>query len=123
MGEGAEFQVYKRLDMEVVSGDGARVTTADGRQFIDFYGGHAVASLGYGDRGLIDALTRQAEHIQFQTNAVEMEVRPPAHPHQAAGPPPPRGAGGPPPAPPGAGGGRPRGPRPRVHGQLRGGGQ
>ena len=84
MGEGAEFQVYKRLDMEVVSGDGARVTTADGRQFIDFYGGHAVASLGYGDRGLIDALTRQAEHIQFQTNAVEMEVRPAAPPGRAA---------------------------------------
>ena len=122
MGEGAEFQVYKRLDMEVVSGDGARVTTADGRQFIDFYGGHAVASLGYGDRGLIDALTRQAEHIQFQTNAVEMEVGRAARRAGAAGPP--RGVvGGARGGAPGAGGGRPRGPRPRVHGQLRGGGQ
>ena len=79
MSAGYEFPVYKRLDFDVVDGDGVRVRTADGREFIDFYGGHAVASLGYGDPGLLAAMQGQAERIHFQTNLVEMEVRRLAH--------------------------------------------
>jgi acetylornithine/succinyldiaminopimelate/putrescine aminotransferase len=39
------------------------------------YGGHAVAALGYGHKGWTDALIAQAQAVNFQTNAVPMDVR------------------------------------------------
>lgn len=75
----SEFPVYKRLDFDVVSADGVHVRTSDGRELIDFYGGHAVAALGYGDAGWLDALTNQARCVSFQTNLVDMEIRRRAH--------------------------------------------
>ncbi len=75
MTESFEFPVYKRLDLEIVEGDGTRVRTRDGRELIDFYGGHAVAALGYRHPRLLEASSRQAERLHFQTNLVEVEVR------------------------------------------------
>ncbi len=75
MPESFEFPVYKRLDLEIVEGDGTRVRTRDGRELIDFYGGHAVASLGYRHPRMLVALSRQAEKLHFQTNLVEVEAR------------------------------------------------
>ena len=45
--EAFEFPVYARLGLEVVEGDGCRIFTREGQELIDFYGGHAVAALGY----------------------------------------------------------------------------
>ena len=70
-----EVPVYKRLPLEVVSGDGVVVHTRDGRDLLDFYGGHAVALLGYRHPGLLAALARQAETLFFQTNLVDLAVR------------------------------------------------
>ena len=75
MSESFEFPVYKRLDEEIVEGDGPRVRTRGGRELIDFYGGHAVAVLGYRHPRLLEALRRQAERLHFQTNLVELETR------------------------------------------------
>ncbi len=75
MTESHEFPVYKRLDLEIVEGDGTRVRTRDGRELIDFYGGHAVAALGYRHPRMLEALSRQAERLHFQTNLVEIEAR------------------------------------------------
>jgi len=41
--------------------------TRDGRKVLDLYGGHAVASLGYGHKGWTQALTTQAAQMNFQT--------------------------------------------------------
>ena len=70
-----ELPVYPRRDLEIVEGDGARVRTRDGRELIDFYGGHAVAALGYRHPRWLAALRRQAERLHFQTNLVEVEAR------------------------------------------------
>ncbi|MBP1644361.1 MAG: hypothetical protein H6Q03_3030, partial [Acidobacteria bacterium] len=43
----ALLPVYDLLDVEPVAGDGVELETADGRRLVDFYGGHAVALLGY----------------------------------------------------------------------------
>lgn len=72
---GAEVAIYKRLGIELVDGDGCVVHTRDGRELLDFYGGHAVAILGYRHRGLLHALQQQAETLFFQTNLVDLEVR------------------------------------------------
>ncbi len=75
MRESYEFPVYRRLDLEIASGAGTRVLTRDGRELIDFYGGHAVAALGYRHPRLLEVLARQAERLHFQTNLVEVEAR------------------------------------------------
>ena len=72
---GAEVAVYKRLGIELVDGDGCVVHTRDGRELLDFYGGHAVAILGYRHPALLAALRKQAETLFFQTNLVDLEVR------------------------------------------------
>jgi len=77
----SEVPVYRRLDLEIVEGSGVEVTAADGRTFVDFYGGHASALLGYGHPALLEALRRQSETLFFQTNLVRVPVR--AHAHEA----------------------------------------
>ena len=41
------FDVYSLYDIEPVVGKGTRVYTADGTEYLDFYGGHAVISIGH----------------------------------------------------------------------------
>ena len=67
--------VYKHLPIEPVRGEGVWLETRDGRRILDFYGGHAVALLGYGHPRLLTALAHQAGELQFQSNAVANEVR------------------------------------------------
>ena len=67
--------VYAQYPIEVVAAEGVWLHTRDGRKVLDLYGGHAVASLGYGHKGWTKALADQAAKMNFQTNAVPMEVR------------------------------------------------
>jgi acetylornithine/succinyldiaminopimelate/putrescine aminotransferase len=46
-----------------------------GRRVIDFYGGHAVAGLGYGHPDVVRTLDTQARRLFFQSNAVALDVR------------------------------------------------
>jgi acetylornithine/succinyldiaminopimelate/putrescine aminotransferase len=69
------LEVFERLGVEIPRGDGITVIDKSGRRYLDFYGGHAVASLGYGHKKLIDALVNQANSLFFQSNAVDVEVR------------------------------------------------
>lgn len=71
----ALLPVYDQLDLEPVRGRGARLETVDGRTLIDFYGGHAVAILGYRHPRLLGTLALQARELFFQTNVVPMAVR------------------------------------------------
>jgi acetylornithine/N-succinyldiaminopimelate aminotransferase len=67
--------VYAQYPIEVVAAEGVWLHTRDGRKVLDLYGGHAVASLGYGHAGWTKALAGQAAQMNFQTNAVPMEIR------------------------------------------------
>jgi acetylornithine/succinyldiaminopimelate/putrescine aminotransferase len=67
--------VYAQYPIEVVAAEGVWLHTRDGRKLLDLYGGHAVASLGYGHAGWTQALATQAAQMNFQTNAVPMEIR------------------------------------------------
>src|SRR5450631_2127039 len=68
-------QVFAQYPIEVAHGDGVWLHSRDGRKILDFYGGHAVAGLGYGHPRLLAALERQARQMAFQTNAVPVGVR------------------------------------------------
>jgi acetylornithine/succinyldiaminopimelate/putrescine aminotransferase len=67
--------VFAQYPIEIVAAHGVWLTTRDGRQVLDLYGGHAVAALGYGHAGWTSALAAQAAACNFQSNAVPMAVR------------------------------------------------
>ena len=68
------LQVYAQLPIEPDSAEGVYLHCGS-RRIIDFYGGHAVAALGYAHPDLLATLRRQAENMYFQSNAVALEVR------------------------------------------------
>ena len=69
------LDVYPQLPFEPVSGKGVRLLTSTGRWILDLYGGHAVASLGYGHPRVVETLARQAKELTFQSNVVPLNVR------------------------------------------------
>jgi acetylornithine/succinyldiaminopimelate/putrescine aminotransferase len=68
-------QVFAQYPIEVAHGEGVYIYARDGRKILDFYGGHAVAGLGYGHPRWLAALERQARQMAFQTNALPMPIR------------------------------------------------
>jgi acetylornithine/succinyldiaminopimelate/putrescine aminotransferase len=68
-------EVYPMLPFTPVRGEGVHLENAAGRRVLDFYGGHAVAVLGYGHRDLSEALARASRDLVFQTNALPLAIR------------------------------------------------
>jgi acetylornithine/N-succinyldiaminopimelate aminotransferase len=68
-------KVFAQYPIEVAHGEGVWLFARDGRKVLDFYGGHAVAGLGYGHPRWLAALEHQARQMAFQTNALPMLVR------------------------------------------------
>ena len=67
--------MFAQYPIEVAHGEGVWLYARDGRKILDFYGGHAVAGLGYGHPRWLAALERQARQMAFQTNALPMVIR------------------------------------------------
>ena len=68
-------EVYPMLPYKPDSGQGVYLKDVHQRRVLDLYGGHAVASLGYGHPRLTEALHKQAQQLFFQSNAVNIPVR------------------------------------------------
>jgi len=66
---------YSQLAFLPERAAGCEIITVDGRRILDFYGGHAVAGLGYGHPRLTQAIEEQTRRLLFQSNAVALEVR------------------------------------------------
>jgi len=71
----AEVPVYGRLQLQPESGSGCTIVAADGRRFLDLYGGHAVAVSGHCHPKVVAAVREQAERLLFYSNAVPLENR------------------------------------------------
>lgn len=52
-----------RPDLCLVSGSGAWIQDAEGRDYLDFVGGWAVAALGHAPKAVADAITKQAAKL------------------------------------------------------------
>ena len=68
------LDVYPYLPFRPESAEGVYLM-AGNRRIIDFYGGHAVAGLGYGHPDIVRTIETQARRLFFQSNAVALEVR------------------------------------------------
>jgi acetylornithine/succinyldiaminopimelate/putrescine aminotransferase len=69
------LDVFHQIDVEPVRGEGVWLFDADGRRYLDFYGGHAVALLGYDHPRLVAALDAEARRLFFQSNSVALPIR------------------------------------------------
>lgn len=64
------FEVYDLLDIEPVEAKGAYLWDKKGEKYLDFYGGHAVISIGHCHPVYVEKITRQLNKIGFYSNAV-----------------------------------------------------
>lgn len=64
------FDVYSLYDIEPVKGSGCRVYTADGTEYLDLYGGHAVISIGHAHPRYVKAISDQVAKLGFYSNSV-----------------------------------------------------
>ena len=69
------FDVYPLFDVEIVRGKGCRVFDADGSEYLDLYGGHAVISVGHCHPHYVEALKKQAETLGFYSNSVHNSLQ------------------------------------------------
>jgi len=65
------FNVYPLLDLEPVKAKGAYVYCQDGNKYLDFYGGHAVISIGHSHPHYVNKISEQLQNIGFYSNSVQ----------------------------------------------------
>ncbi|MBQ2422145.1 MAG: aminotransferase class III-fold pyridoxal phosphate-dependent enzyme [Flavobacteriales bacterium] len=69
------FDVYPLYDVEIVRGSGSRVWDADGNEYLDLYGGHAVISIGHAHPRYVSAISEQVARLGFYSNSVINSVQ------------------------------------------------
>ncbi|MCW9708889.1 aspartate aminotransferase family protein [Fodinibius salsisoli] len=65
------FDVYPLLDLEPVKAQDRHVFTADGNQYLDFYSGHGVISIGHSHPHYVNQINHQLRDIGFYSNSVQ----------------------------------------------------
>ena len=69
------FNVYKRWNIEPVRGLGSTLWDADGQEYLDLYGGHAVISIGHSHPHYVAAIREQIGKLGFYSNAVQNSLQ------------------------------------------------
>ncbi len=69
------FDVYSLYDIEPVKGNGSYVYTADGTEYLDLYGGHAVISIGHAHPTYVKAVSDQVARLGFYSNSVQNSLQ------------------------------------------------
>lgn len=69
------FEVYPLFDVEPVDADGCLVYDSQGTSYLDFYGGHAVISIGHGHPHYVDRITSQLGKLGFYSNSVPIRIQ------------------------------------------------
>ncbi|MBQ4912977.1 aminotransferase class III-fold pyridoxal phosphate-dependent enzyme [Maribacter sp. MMG018] len=65
------FDVYPLYNVTPVSAKGIKVIDDKGQEYLDFYGGHAVISIGHSHPHYIKRISDQLNKIGFYSNAVQ----------------------------------------------------
>lgn len=64
------YPVYPLFDINIVKGKGCHVWDSEGQEYLDFYGGHAVISIGHCHPHYVEKLTQQLNTLGFYSNSV-----------------------------------------------------
>ena len=70
-----QLPTYSKLPLALVRGEGSYVWDAEGRRYLDMYGGHCVALAGHCHPRLVAAIREQAGRLLFYSNYVYSDVR------------------------------------------------
>ena len=71
----ALLPVYPPMPVRPVRGHGSWLVDEDGAEWLDAYGGHAVASTGHSHPDVVRAIAEQAEQLLFYSTAVPLPQR------------------------------------------------
>ena len=69
------FDVYPLIDIEVARAQGSHLWDKQGTEYIDFYGGHAVISIGHTHPRYVRYITEQLGKIGFYSNSVHIPIQ------------------------------------------------
>ncbi|MCC8174220.1 MAG: aminotransferase class III-fold pyridoxal phosphate-dependent enzyme, partial [Odoribacter sp.] len=69
------FEVYDLLDIEPVEAKGAYLWDDKGEKYLDFYGGHAVISIGHSHPIYVEKISEQVKKLGFYSNAVRNSLQ------------------------------------------------
>ncbi len=64
------FNVYPLFPINIVQGKGCKVWDAEGTEYLDLYGGHAVISIGHCHHHYIEMMSAQLQKLGFYSNSV-----------------------------------------------------
>ena len=64
------YDVYSLFDVELVHGNGSYVYDKNGIGYLDFYGGHAVVSIGHNHPHFNTSISNQLHKLPFYSNSV-----------------------------------------------------
>ncbi|TZF81706.1 aspartate aminotransferase family protein [Pedobacter sp. BS3] len=69
------FDVYPLNNIEIVKAAGSNVWDAEGQQYLDLYGGHAVISIGHTHPHYVKRITEQLNKVGFYSNSVKIPLQ------------------------------------------------
>lgn len=69
------FNVYPVNPINIVKAKGSTVWDAEGNEYLDLYGGHAVISIGHTHPHYVAAITDQLHKIGFYSNSIEIPIQ------------------------------------------------
>ncbi len=69
------FDVYPLFSIEPVQARGSYLWDKAGNKYLDFYGGHAVISIGHTHPYYVDKITDQLNKISFYSNSVQIPIQ------------------------------------------------
>lgn len=69
------FDVYPINNIEIVKGQGSLVWDAQGTEYLDLYGGHAVISIGHTHPHYVRRLEKQLHKLGFYSNSIEIPLQ------------------------------------------------
>lgn len=69
------FDVYPINDITIVRGEGSYVWDDKGDRYLDFYGGHAVISIGHTHPHYVKAIETQLNSLGFYSNSIRIPIQ------------------------------------------------
>ncbi len=65
------FEVYNQYEIDLTIGSGSKLSDSKGNEYIDFYGGHGVVSIGHCHPHYVESIESQLKRLGFYSNAVQ----------------------------------------------------
>ncbi|WP_259115698.1 aspartate aminotransferase family protein [Candidatus Karelsulcia muelleri] len=66
------FDVYSNEEIEIIKGRGIYIYDKYNQKYLDFYGGHAVISIGHSHPRYVNNLKKQIKKISFYSNSIKI---------------------------------------------------